>query len=98
MWPCLSARPPGLSGSGAGQNRVHHPRWGLHGRHVEPGLPATLGPSGLGWLISVLRDAGDPVGWLGGSTEASEWTFNQLSFYKGQPSFHKGHMDLAVMR
>ena len=65
------------------------PRLGLHGRRVELGLPATLGPSGLGWLIGVLRDAGDRVGWLGGSTEASEWTFNQLSFYKGQKSFIK---------
>ena len=65
------------------------PRLGLHGRRVELGLPATLGPSGLGWLIGVLRDAGDRVGWLGGSTQASEWTFNQLSFCKGQKSFIK---------
>ena len=60
------------------------PRMGLHGRRVELGLPATLGPNGLGWLIGVLRDAGDRVGRLGGSTQASEWTFNQLSFCKGQ--------------
>ena len=36
------------------------------------------------------------MGWLGGATEASKWTFNQLSFLKGQLSFLKGHMDLAA--